>query len=112
MVMPMKISKLLAASLLACSMQTAVAEPKFPDDMKMADAIKNVIAQVNKSDYKEVSLLTTAGTITGEFVKQSGDVIIVKKKSGSMNLKHNKERVQYTLVNVNQVIGIEFSSLD
>lgn len=108
----MKVPAILATSLFVGLTQVAVAETKFPDDMKMADAIKNVISQVNKSDYKEIEVITTNGTVSGEFVKQSGDVLILKRMSGNINLKHNKERVQYTIVNIRDVIGVSFSTLD
>lgn len=80
--------------------------------MKMADAIKNVIAQVRKSEYKQIEVTTTNGTFSGELVKQSGDVLILRQMTGNMNLKHNKERVQYILVNLGAVTGISFHTLD
>lgn len=108
----MKITNLFGASILVLSGQVAVAETKFPDEMKMADAIKNVIAQARKSEYKQVEVVTAGGTFSGEIVKQSGDVLILKQMTGKMNLKHNKERVQYFLVNISAVTGISFHVLD
>ncbi len=90
----------------------AVAETAFPDDMKMTAAINNAISQVKKSEYKDMEVTTRGGSVSGEFVKLAGSVLILKRKSGNINLKHNKERVQYIMVDVNNIIGISFSTLD
>ena len=111
----MKTKNILAVCLLAGltgHIFPAMAETKFPDDMKMAAAINNAISQVNKSDYKDMEITTTGGAVSGEFVKLSGSVLVLKRKSGNINLKHNKERVQFIMVDVNSIIGISFSTLD
>ena len=74
----MNIKTILTLSLFAGVMgplSTAMAETKFPDDMKMGDAIKNAISQVSKSDYKDLEITTTSGNVTGEYVKLAGNVI-------------------------------------
>lgn len=111
----MNIKTILVISLFAGvvgPLSLAMAETKFPDDMKMGDAIKNAISQVNKSDYKDMEITTTNGSVSGEYVKLAGNVLILKRKSGNINLKHQKERVQYILVDVNSIVGISFSTLD
>lgn len=91
---------------------SAMAEAAFPDTMNMSSAISNVISQVGKSDYKEIEVVTKGGSLSGEFVKQSGTVLILKRRTNSINMKTNKEKIQYTLIDINSIMSIGFYSLD
>lgn len=111
----MKTARVLAVCLLSGLVghtSSALAESKFPDDMKIAAAISHAIAQSGKSEYKDMEVMTTSGSVSGEFVKLAGSVLILKQKSGNINLKHNKERVQYIMVDVNSITGISFATVE
>lgn len=106
------VSLLCAAAALTGAMSPVMAETKFTDDMKISTALNHAITAINKSDYKDMELTTTGGKVSGEFVKLSGSVLILKQKSGNINIKHNKDKIQYILVDVNNIIGISFFALD
>ncbi len=111
----MKIKNTIVTTMFACLLLpalSATAETKFPDTLTMADAISNTISQISKSDYKDLEVSTTSGNVTGEFVKKAGNVLILKRNTGSINLKHNKEKIHYILIDVNSITGISFYAID
>ncbi len=111
----MKIKNIITTGMFAClflSAFSAIAEAKFPDTMTMAEAINNTISRVSKSDYKDLEVSTKGGTVSGELVKRAGDMLILKRNTGNINLKHNKEKIHYIMVDVNSITGISFYALD
>jgi hypothetical protein len=91
---------------------SAVAEIQFPDAMNISSAITQVIAQVGKSEYKDIEVVTHGGTLSGTFVRQAGSVLILKRNTNSINLKANKEKIHYILVDINNIVSIAFYTLD
>jgi hypothetical protein len=110
-----KLRKTIAAAFFACLMTlafSAYAEPDFSDKMLMGDALNTALKQVDLSVYKDIEVLTHAGRVSGELVKQSGEVLILKTKTGRIDLKTNKEKINYVLVDTKSVVGISFYTLD
>lgn len=111
----MKPNTKMASAVLAGLLSTTLAagaDTKFPDALTMPDALKIVVARVHKSDYQDLEITTRHGTFSGQFVKQAGNVIILKRKTGSMNLTHNKEKVQYIMIDAGTITGISFHTLE
>lgn len=111
----MKIRTMMVSAMLACSMltgYTAGAETKFPDTPTVSEALKHAVSKIRNSDYKELEITTRGGTFSGVFVKQSGNVLILRRPTGNTNLKHNKEKILYMMVDVNSITGVSFHALD
>lgn len=111
----MKLYKLLSRTVVIyClfSLFSVNAEPKFPDNMEMKDMVDVALAQIKDSPYKSISVLTESGTMTGEFVKRSGDVLILKTDTGAIHLGSGKAKFSYVMVDVNKVISVEFFGLE
>ncbi len=104
----------LAAVFVAGQLLVGVAngENLFPDQMSMDGAIDAVLAQVEKANYKDIEVMTTAGSFSGEFVKKSGEVLILKKKTGSIHLATQKEKARYMVIDLKEIAGISFYRLD
>jgi hypothetical protein len=110
-----KFRKSITTALFACLFSLTFslqAETHFSDQMTMEDAVDSALKLVDDSVYKEIEVLTEAGRFSGELVKRSGDVMILKTKTGSIHLKTNKEKINYVLVNIKSIVGISFYSLD
>ena len=97
---------------LFCAQFSANAETSFPDQMTMEDAVDTALAQVEQSTYKDVEVLTTAGSVSGEYLKRSGEVLILKRKTGNIHLQLKKEKINYILIDVKNIISIAFYKLD
>jgi hypothetical protein len=111
----MKLRKTIAAAVFACLLIlgfSSYAEPVFSDKMTMGDALNTALKQVGSSAYKDVEVMTHAGHVSGELVKRSGDVLILKTKTGRIDMKTNKEKINYILVDTKSVVGISFYTLD
>lgn len=91
---------------------TVNAETGFPDKMSIEDAVNAALAQVKLSVYKDVEVMTTAGSVSGELVKRAGDVLILKKKTGSIHMKSDKEKVSFILIDIKKIVDISFYTLE
>lgn len=110
-----KLRKTITTAFFAClwSLTFSVhGETHFADKMAMEDAVDSALKLVDGSVYKEIEVLTQAGRFSGELVKRSGDVLILKTKTGSIHMKTNKEKINYVLVNIKSIVGISFYTLD
>ncbi len=111
----MRVKKSFAVALIAYllfQIDYIYADTEFSGQMSMPEAIDAALKMVEESVYKDVEVLTNAGRISGELVKRSGDVLILKTMTGVVHLKTNKEKINYVLVNVNAIVGISFYSLN
>jgi hypothetical protein len=109
------LSKTIAGALFACLLSltfSAYAEPEFSDMVSMDDALNTALKQVDGSVYKDVEVLTCSGRVSGEVVKRSGNVLILKTKTGRTDMKTNKEKINYILVDTESIVGISFYTLD
>ncbi len=87
-------------------------EPATGSITNLNDALIQIADTAATRTYKEVTIYTDKGAFQGEWVKSSGDVIILKTNSEATHLASGKERVHYTVFNRNSVTGISFATLE
>jgi len=97
-----KITYILSGILLG-AMVTATANAS---DKDFSTAIENSLNQLKDSPYKELEVYTTSGSFSGSLVSQSGEVIVLKTKTGSTHLKSGKEKVLLTSIDVKTITAI------
>jgi len=101
-----KSKSLLGISLILLFISNAYAKPPFPSDLSFSDAIDRSLALVNKGTYKNITILTSSGTLTGELLQKTKEVLILKTKTGSINLNSGKEKVQMSFVDIKTIESI------
>lgn len=90
----------------------AYADTQFSSDLTFKDAINQSLSMVEKATYKDIHVATANGVMTGELVSKTKDVIILKSKTGRMNLKTNKEVTVLTFIDLSKVELISINILE
>lgn len=85
---------------------------EYPSDLTFENAISETILALESSTYKDISVVTTAGSLVGEFVKKTKEVLILKQYTGSIHSKTGKEKVHLTFIKLDSITAISISILE
>ena len=66
---------------------------QYSVDLNFNDSIEQSILAAQESGYKDINVTTTNGSIVGEFVQKTTDVLILKEDTGITHSKTGKEKV-------------------
>jgi len=101
-----------ALILLMFAINNAYAESQFSSDLSFSDAIDKSLSLAKEANYTEINVMTTSGPVSGELVKKTKEVLILKTKTGSTNLKTGKEKVLITFINLKTIESISAYTLE
>lgn len=90
----------------------ALAETNIPSKLNFKNAIDKSLSMIKESSYKDITVITNGGSLTGEYVKKTKEVLVLKSKTGSINLKSNKEKIIYIFVDLKSIVAISVNVLE
>lgn len=85
---------------------------KYAADLNFNDAIEQSILAAQESGYKDISVTTENGTIVGEYVQKTNEVLILKEETGITHSKTGKEKVELSFIKLDTIIAISFYILE
>lgn len=75
-------------------------------------ALDEAFKIVMNSPYKNITVWTDSGSISGEFLKRTDGVLIMREDTGSVHLKSNKTKVNYVFVNFASIKSIAITTVE
>ncbi|TEW51488.1 hypothetical protein [Psychromonas algicola] len=85
---------------------------KYAADLNFNDAIEQSILAAQESGYKDISVTTENGTIVGEYVQKTNEVLILKEETGITHSKTGKEKVELSFIKLDTIIAISVYILE
>lgn len=88
------------------------ADSQFSSDLSFSNAIDKSLALAKESSYTDINVVTSSGSFSGELVQKTKEVLILKTKTGNINLKTGKEKVLITFINLKTIESISAYTLE
>lgn len=103
---------LISALLFSCTTTQVFADSNFSPTLKFDDVIDKSLSLIKESGYKNIDVITRSGSFSGEFINKTEEVLILKMKTGSTNLKAGKEKMQLSLIRLDSIEAISIYILE
>jgi len=85
---------------------------KYPASFNFDAAIDECVSIAQETGYKDLNVLTNQGSIVGEFVQKTEQVLILREDTGITHSKTGKEKVALSFIKLDTIIAISVYTLD